>query len=81
MQRMTLETKQAHLFVEMYYKWTDFDRGGIENEFLNWKWETFDDWENKYGSDQLNWRKIGHTAAFYEGSVFLSIEVFWTLSW
>jgi hypothetical protein len=50
-QEVTLETRQAQLFMQLYQDLLTEDNMRSYLELLNMEWEDYDDFERKYGSD------------------------------
>jgi hypothetical protein len=67
MQKMTLETRQAQLFMQIYDRWASKEITQMEMEFRDWEWNNFEDFESKYASDieSLSLRSV--LGKYYEG--------------
>jgi len=50
-QQLTLETRQAQLFMQIYDRWSSIEMTKMEWELSNWEWDDFDDYVSKYDSD------------------------------
>jgi len=60
-------TRQAQLFMQMYNRWRDDTKGMDYNLFFNTKLSGFDEWLEKYQSDE-NFRMVSSALfEFYEG--------------
>jgi hypothetical protein len=66
MQQMTLETRQAQLFMQVYDRWASRDMTKMEYEFQQWEWDDYDDYVSKY--HDLENRSLRTTICkYYEG--------------
>jgi hypothetical protein len=66
MQQMTLETRQAQLFMQVYDRWASRDMTKMEYEFQQWEWDDYDDYVSKY--HDLENRSLRTTIGkYYEG--------------
>ena len=50
-QEQVLETRKLQLFIQQYQKVTSVEFQKISNELLEWEWDSFDDFSEKYVSD------------------------------
>jgi hypothetical protein len=63
------ETRQAQLLMQVYGTWMSPDFQRREYELMTWDWNTFEEWEEKYGPEKnleayLTWASV---SSFYEG--------------
>jgi hypothetical protein len=66
MHKMTLETRQAQLFMQVYNRWASRDVTKMEYDFQQWEWDDYDDYVRKY-HDSEN-RSLSTTLGkYYEG--------------
>lgn len=66
-QQLQLETRQAQLFMQIYSTITDENFNKMVNEVLNYQWEDYDDYYNKYWRNPDARSKLGALANYYEG--------------
>jgi hypothetical protein len=66
-QKMTLETRQAQLFMYMYDRWSDPEFMKHWYIIEKWEWTDYDDFIQKYKSDEDVYVHFGTVARFYEG--------------
>ena len=50
-QEQVLETRKLQLFMQQYQRVTSVEFQTISNELLEWEWDSFDDFSEKYASD------------------------------
>ena len=67
--RVTLQTRQAQLFIPIYSTYHSDEYMKAYSEIMRWKWENYDDYINKYGSESnpeayIMYRKV---FGFFEG--------------
>ena len=48
-QQLALETRQAQLFMQIYYTWSSRENINIRRELRAWTWTDYDDFIKKYG--------------------------------
>ncbi len=65
-QQLTLETRQAQLFMQIYDRWSSREITEMEFEFRNWEWDEYDDFERKY-SDIKSTSLRAVLGKYYEG--------------
>ena len=68
--RNATKTRQAQLYMQIYDKWSSPEFNQQWGEIINnWEWEDFDDFNEKYGSENnsLGLSKWFSTAAYFEG--------------
>ena len=68
-QQLSLETRQAQLFMYMYDKWSSEDHTRKFSEIQKWEWKDYDDFQEKYGKEKnpdiyIRFSTIGR---FFEG--------------
>ena len=66
-QKMTLETRQAQLFMQIYNRWADREMTKMEYEFQEWQWNDYDDYVRKYESDVNSLSLRTTIGKYYEG--------------
>jgi hypothetical protein len=66
-QQLTLETRQAQLFMQIYDRWSSREITKMEWEFKNWEWDDFDDYMRKYNSDVESISVRAVIGKYYEG--------------
>ena len=67
--RVTLQTRQAQLFMPIYSTYHSDEYMKAYSEIMRWKWENYDDYINKYGPESnpeayIMYRKV---FGFFEG--------------
>ena len=48
-QQLQLETRQAQLFMQIYYTWSSRENINVRRELRTWTWTDYDDFIKKYG--------------------------------
>ena len=68
-QQLALETRQAQLFMHIYYTWSSRENINIRRELRTWTWTDYDDFIQKYGeaNNPEAWSSFQELANFYEG--------------
>jgi hypothetical protein len=66
-QQLSLETRQAQLFMQIYDRWSSREITKMEWEFRNWEWDDFDDYLRKYNSDVESISVRAVIGKYYEG--------------
>ena len=61
-QQLQLETRQAQLFMQIYYTWSSSETINIRKELRTWTWTDYDDFIQKYG-EANNPEKAGEPLA------------------
>ena len=63
----TLETRQAHLFMQMYGRWSDTAFHDADTDIRNTSWVDFPDFKSRILEDSKKFKSIGTMIRFYEG--------------
>jgi hypothetical protein len=68
-QEQALETRQAQLFMQIYYTWSSREAINLRKELRTWTWTDYDDFIQKYGeaNNPEAWSSFQELANFYEG--------------
>jgi len=69
--KLTLETRQAQLFMQMYTTFTSYEFKSKWNDIMHlWEWKSLEDFNSKYGyvsSNSEEFSKLDFVATFFEG--------------
>jgi hypothetical protein len=65
-QRLTLETRQAQFYTQIYHQLTSEDSQRRWLDAMNMEWRDYDEYERKYGSDEHPEMYAKRYAALYE---------------
>lgn len=67
--RLTLDTRQAQLFLQLYTTFTSYDFKTKWNDVMHvWEWKDYDDYMSKYGFfNQEEFPKFDMVGTFFEG--------------
>ena len=68
-QQLALETRQAQLFMQIYYTWSSRENINIRRELRTWTWTDYDDFIKKYGAanNPEAYTLFQELATWYEG--------------
>jgi hypothetical protein len=66
-QEQALETRQAQLFMSIYGRANEVEFWENFNEVRQWEWKSFEEYEEKYGSNPKMRAKFGSLGTFFEG--------------
>ena len=68
-QKQQLETRQAQLFMQIYYTWSSREMINIRKELRTWTWTDYDDFIQKYGeaNNPDAHALLQELASWYEG--------------
>jgi hypothetical protein len=65
-QRLTLETRQAQFYTQLYHQLTGEDSQRRWADVMNMEWKDYDEYERKYGSDEHPEMYAKRSSALYE---------------
>ncbi len=68
-QQLALETRQAQLFMQIYYTWSSRETINLRKELRTWTWIDYDDFIQKYseGKNPETNASFAELASWYEG--------------
>jgi len=67
MQQLTLETRQAQLFMQMYGRWSEAAFHDAATDIRSTSWVDFPDFESRVLEDPSKYKSLGTMIRFYEG--------------